>query len=178
MPNHCINEVIFRDADAATVAKILSLTCGPDEKVDFQILIPIPANVWRGNIGIRHEKTFRRTILDWARENWGTKWNAYDHHPIESAEGVLTLRFDTAWGPPYGWLCALHNTLKLRFEHNWLSEGGAPAVCGIFDFSKMDDDWGEPWLETVADEVMQRHLHLLLWGVEVFPDEPDDEEAA
>lgn len=34
---------------------------------------------------------------DWARENWGTKWNAYD---ITHEEGSDTIEFDTAWSMP------------------------------------------------------------------------------
>lgn len=178
MPNHCINEIIFRDVDREAQDKILALTCKADEKVTFEILVPIPPQVWLGNVGQRHEKAFKNTSLSWCRDNWGTKWDAYDHRPIERTEDTLTLRFETAWGPPYGWLCALMNVTKLPFEHNWMSEGGAPAVTAGFDFSKLESFGPEPWVETEADDVLARHLHKLLWGVEEFPDEPDDEAAA
>lgn len=178
MSNHCINELIFRNVTADDQLRILTTACGPDGKVNFETLVPIPANVWLGHVGQRHEKAFKLTALEWCRENWGTKWNAYDHHPIVQTDDTLTLRFETAWGPPYGWLCAVFNTIKLRFEHNWFTESGAPAVCGVFDFSKLADNWAEPWSEAEADTAMSRHLHKLLYGVEEFPDEPDDEAAA
>jgi hypothetical protein len=173
MPNHCINEIIFSNVVAAAQDEILKATCNADGDVDFEILVPIPPQVWRGSVGIRHEKAFGRdmTALEWCRHNWGTKWNAYDHHPIERTDDALTLRFETAWGPPYPWLCALMNTIKRPFEHNWLSEGGAPAIAARFNFANLSSFREEPWSEEEADKALARHLHKLLWGVEEFSDD-------
>lgn len=132
MPNNCINELIFRDAEKATQERIIAATCDAEGQVDFQILVPIPLNIWRGNVSSEHERAFKRTGLDWARENWGTKWNAYSHHPIERTDNTVALRFETAWGPPYPWLAAVFNHLGLPFQHNWLSEGGGDGVVGTF----------------------------------------------
>lgn len=170
MPNHCINELIFRNVDAGAQAQILAKTCGADHKVDFNILVPAPLNMWWGSAGAIHERTFRQTHLEWARQNWGTKWNAYDHEPIEQTDDTLTLRFQTAWGPPYPWLAAVFNSLNLSFDHNWLSEGGAPATHGRFDMAE-DSAFGIRWKEEEAADEMQRHLHKLLWGVEEFEDD-------
>lgn len=171
MPNHVINEIIFRNVDVAKQNEMLVMIRNGLGEVDFEILVPIPINVWRGSVGEKHEKAFRQNALDWARLNWGTKWNAYEQKPIERTDDTLILRFKTAWGPPYGWLCAIFNFFKLPFEHNWLSEGHDRGVCGKFNWSRMDDLGGEPWNEEPADEAMHRHLHKLLWGVEEFSDE-------
>ena len=45
MPNHCINEIIFRNVVAGAQAKILEATCNSDGEVDFGILVPIPLQV-------------------------------------------------------------------------------------------------------------------------------------
>lgn len=179
MPNHCINELIFRNVSKDDQARILAAACNAEGNVDFDVLVPTPPNVWIGSVGQKHEKAFKRIGLEWSRENWGTKWNAYSHQPTEQTDDTLTLRFETAWGPPYGWLCAMFNTLKMRFEHNWFSEGGAPAISGIFDYASLDDaKGGEPWEEKESDDAMQKHMHKLLYGVEEFPEEPDDEEVS
>lgn len=172
MPNHCINEIIFCSVDKAKQAEITAVLCDASGKVDFDVLVPAPLNMWWGSVGQKHEKAFRRTHLDWARENWGTKWNAYSHQPTEATDDSITFRFETAWGPPYPWLAAVFNRFKLSFEHNWLSEGGEPATHGIFDWSKFEGDgFADPWTEEqITDEKspLHRHLHKLLWGVEEF----------
>jgi hypothetical protein len=169
MPNHVINEIIFRQVDHDTQTNIVGGACNAG-RVDFGILVPSPLNLWMGSVGSEHEKKFKRTSLDWNRENWGTKWNAYGDDPhIERGRDTLTLRFQTAWSPPYPWLAALLNKFGLPFEHNWLDEGCERAVSGQF---RPDGRNGGPeWSETRASDEMQRHLHKLLWGVEEFADE-------
>lgn len=115
MPNHVVNEIIFRGVDVAQQEAILAMCCKADGKVDFDILVPTPKNVWLFSHGQKHQK-LGQNALDWSRENWGTKWNAYSHKPIERTDDTLTLRFETAWSPPYGWLMALFNTTKRKLR--------------------------------------------------------------
>lgn len=169
MPNHVVNELIFRNVDAAKQAEILANVCNAKGEVDFGILVPAPLNMWWGSVGTRHEKAFRRTHLEWARENWGTKWNAYSQKPIEQADDTLTLVFETAWAPPYPWLAAVFNRFVLSFDHNWFDEGAERGVSGVFNAQFHSDDMkGEPWREEPATDEMQRHLHKLHYGVEEF----------
>lgn len=46
------------------------------------------------------------------------------------------------------------------------------------EHSKMGEMFGEPWIEEDADDEMQKHLHLLRWGCETFPDEDEDAASA
>lgn len=171
MPNHVINEIIF-DRPAGEHAAIRAVVCNDEGNVDFNGLVPMPAHVWRGSVGRNHTEAFgsQNIGLDWARINWGTKWNAYGHKPISADDSTLTLRFQTAWAPPYPWLIALFNTCG-GFRHNWLDEGRSNSFTGTFS---QDDRHGEQWQETEADEALHRHLHKLLWGVEQFEDEDDE----
>lgn len=171
MPNHVLNELVFRDISEEAKDKIVSAIVDENEDVDFSILVPIPKNVWMGNVGQRHEKAFKRTGLDWMRENWGTKWNAYSTQPVEWSEGVLTIIFETAWSPPYPWLAAVFNTLAIPFDHNWLDEGCARGVCGKFTPNPTSDYRIDEWREEPCDDATQRRLHKLHWGVEEFPEE-------
>lgn len=174
MPNHVINELIFRGVDTAAQDAIIAKLCNAKGEVDFEILVPTPANVWLGSVGQKHEMAFGRDFvaLDWSRANWGTKWNAYRHKPMERTDGNLTLRFHTAWSPPYTWIVAVFNTIKRDFDHNWLDEGRDRGVQGKWVYGYLEA-WpnGDPWTETPADDEMQKHLHKLLWGVEVFEDD-------
>ncbi len=167
MPNDIINELIFSDVSPSDQDRILAAAC-VDGKVDFSILVPVPLNIWQGSVGKQHD-VFKANALDWARQNWGTKWNAYAHVQPERAADSLTLRFQTAWSPPYPWLAAMLNKLALPFYHNWLDEGAERGRHGAF---KPDGEFGDnEWSEIEADEPLHRHLHKLLWGVEEFEDE-------
>jgi hypothetical protein len=173
MPNHVLNELIFRNVDRATQDAILAKLCNAEGKVDFNVLVPTPVNRWLGGVSQLHEKAFGETALDWSRREWGTKWNAYSHKPIERTDDTLILRFDTAWSPPYPWLVAVFNTFKRAFDHNWLDEGAERGVCGKWNHAALEahNPFEKPWHETPADDEMQRHLHVLRWGVESFNEE-------
>ncbi len=174
MPNHVINELIFRGVDAAAQNAIIAKLCNVDGKVDFEILVPTPPNVWLGNVGKNHEDAFGRKncALDWSRVHWGTKWNAYSHKPTERTDDSLTLRFETAWRPPFPWLVAVFNTLKLDFDHNWLMEVASRGWEGKWIYAALEDHRkGEPWSQKPCGDDMQKHLHKLHWGVESFDDE-------
>lgn len=179
MPNNIINEIIFRNVNAEIQARILEKVVNKDGRIDFEILVPSPLNIWNGSVGERHEKTFPGTHLDWARENWGTKWNAYGqgddevYKPIVHTEDTLTFTFQTAWGPPYGWIIAIFNFFKMSFDHNWLDEGEMIGHQDKFLSEEMDKMIVEPWLESDADEIMQKHLHFLLYGCESFDEEEE-----
>lgn len=170
MPNHVINEIIFRDIPESQIDAILAKTVSGNGAVDFEVLLPLSLNFWPGNVSEKH-KRFPGTHLDEAREVWGTKWNAYGQKDgaVTREPRTLILRFQTAWSPPFGWLMAIFNTFKLRFEHNWLDEGAGRGWSGVFDYARLNE-WGAGggWIEEPADEQMQRRLHKLLWGVEEF----------
>lgn len=184
MPNHVINEIIFRNVDKTQQHQMLASIRNEAGEIDFGILVPKPLNVWDGGVSTKHKQKFRNVGLEWARQNWGTKWNAYGldeggkYQSVAQTDDTLTLTFQTAWSPPYPWIAALLNFFKLPIEHNWMDEGNSEAASsGRFDYEQYLKGFGG-WEEEVADEAMRRHLHKLMWGVEEFPDEPDDEEVA
>lgn len=170
MPNHVVNEIVFRGVDADAQSAIKSQCLNAEGFIDFGVLLPIPINVWMFSHSQIHEK-LGGNALDWCTENWGTKWNAYgqddEHYDRLTVDGdTLTLRFQTAWSPPYGWLLALFNTTKRDFDHNWMDEGAAHGVSAAWRYPKGDDFRFKPWSEKPCDEPMQRHLNKLQWGVE------------
>lgn len=59
------------------------------------------------------------TWYEWCNSVWGTKWNALNTDVAN--DDVIT--FDTAWGPPVGWLEKLIS-LGVPFEFSWEEEGG------------------------------------------------------
>lgn len=172
MPNHVLNELVFRDLTPETKAALLADIVNGDGRVDFGILVPMPPNIWQGDVSPEHEAKFKNTGMSWARENWGTKWNAYDCRPVVSQGGTLTIAFETAWSPPYPWLAAIFNKHKVSFDHNWLDEGRLNSVHGRFNAPAMERFDGTPWKETEADReeyLRMYHLH--------FGDMPEEGEA-
>ena len=129
--------------------------------------MPIPLNFWWGSVGQKEEKAFPGTALSWCTENWGTKWNAYglSEQSIFQTDDSLTLTFQTAWGRPIGWLCALFNKHNLSFEYRYMSEGNDVGFIG--SFTEDDESFmGSRWEEKQADEETTKHLYALLWGEE------------
>ena len=189
MPNDVMNEIIFRNVNQETRNRILEKVRNADGEIDFEILLPRPLNIWcgdvslnisRGGVSSMREKVFPETGLAWSTRNWGTKWNAYGlddggkYKSIEEGDDSLTLRFQTAWSPPMGWIVALFNFFKLPFEHNYLNEGSDRGVSAHFDYAALRGSHDrEAWSEKPADDELQKHLHKMLFGVESFPEEED-----
>jgi hypothetical protein len=171
MPNHVTSEVIFLDVAAEKRKAIRDKCVNGAGRIDFEILLPTPINSWRWSASSAHEKTFPYVALDWCTKNWGTKWNAYGKQRIISDADTLTLHFDTAWRPPYGWLLAIFNTFEVSFDHNWLDEGAERGVSGKWRFDETGKDFSDPWIEKPCDDEMQKHLHVLRWGVESFDED-------
>lgn len=171
MPNNVAVEVIFRNVDQVAQGRILAVACNAKGEIDFEVLLPIPLNCWRGGVSQRHEKTFPDNALNWCTKNWSTKWGAYQNPTVERDENSLTFRFTTAWRPPMGWIIALYNKLRLPLEYNWLSEGATRGHSG--SFSGLEDDFDE-WQESECDDEMQKHLHVLRWGCESFSDNEEE----
>jgi len=172
MPNHVVNEIVI-EGDATLFDRVLAKISTAQSPIDFEALLPLPLNAWAYSQSTKHEQAFPIMAMDWTRQNWGTKWNAYGiddgYQSIVRTDTHLTLTFQTAGGPPLGWILALHNALKLSFTYGYLSEGGTPARDGWFRAPV--NDFSDAWDEADASPVRQRYLHKLLWGVESFPDE-------
>ena len=67
---------------------------------DFNNIIPMPKNIFRGNLGREEEEKYgKNNWYDWSIENWGTKWNSVGTR-VELKDGSLYYTFDTAWDCP------------------------------------------------------------------------------
>jgi hypothetical protein len=180
MPNHVVNEIIFRNVGPDTQETILTKILDQKYFVDFNLLVPTPLNIWQGNVGEIEEKIFgKKTWYTWCIENWGTKWNAYgmdvDEKSVIRTENTLTVIFKTAWSPPLPWVVALFNATGLPLEHNWMSEGENEGFVYKFFFSGEGNLRLRNWLRETADKEMYRHLHILLWGHEPENDSGDEQ---
>ena len=67
---------------------------------DFNKLIPMPDNIYKGNIGQKERELYGAdNWYDWSIKNWGTKWNAWDVYYDYGDKGA-TIAFQTAWDAP------------------------------------------------------------------------------
>lgn len=119
MPNHVTHRLIF---DAAKAEEIFAAIRSDDRPFDFEKLVPSPPQMYHGNISSSDEQDFPCNWNSWSRENWGTKWNAYD--ASTSVDGdKATIEFDTAWSIPYPVIAAFCNRFQVPFEHRYFDEG-------------------------------------------------------
>lgn len=95
------------------------------EEFDFETIIPMPENIFRGSVGEKEREQYGvNNWYDWSIENWGTKWNAgytefYGKEEIVpwGDEYVLEFKFDTAWNLPipiYKKLAEMYPHLSFR----------------------------------------------------------------
>lgn len=119
MPNHVINELIFRDVNNDNARMVIDLATNGRGMVDFSVLIPEPA----GELADRQ----------WRLENWNTDRNAYmmmydqSFRPIEIAGDALSLRFQSAWEPPLPFVNRLWERCSMPFCFTYTNEADDAA---------------------------------------------------
>jgi len=120
--------------------------------------------LWKKNMGVdgvrfiseqeaaRREKLYGRTpdvgsfgnqpILnwyDWARKNWGTKWNACEVE-VEEYKDTLTYRFDTAWDCPRPLIKPIVSLAhELGLSIIWSADHEDGGYEDIFDSEMLED---------------------------------------
>lgn len=99
MPNH-VKTIIRLSGDKEQVKQLLEthITKVLPERFDFETILPMPENVFRGNLGQKEERLHgKNNWYHWSIENWGTKWNSYDF--IQLSAKIFS--FQTAWTFPF-----------------------------------------------------------------------------
>ena len=119
MPNHITNIIT---AEPAALAQIFTLLKSDKQKVDFNKLIPMPADVLATvskQLNMQEMAlTNGRNWYDWCAKEWNTKWNAYDIDVSPNA-----INFDTAWACPEPVMRKLHQMLPyIDWEWSYADE--------------------------------------------------------
>lgn len=141
MPNHVCNRLRILDVDDETRKKILDAIALRDGKgkpvdctIDFNRIIPMPSNIFQGNLGTRERELYgENNWYDWSRKNWGTKWNAYDFSEYSQDCGA-DLIFSTAWNTPEPIFVALGEMFPDVHFHVEFADEDLGFNCGEFDF--------------------------------------------
>lgn len=149
MPNHITNRIkITGDSDAAkrVLDKIKNDEFGVGT-IDFEKIIPMPKNIFKGNLGIRERELYGKdNWYDWSVANWGTKWNAYGFDPNTDYSKKKELRFLTAWSAPHPVIEKLAEMFpSVKFEHEWADED-IGMNCGrhvYYDGERIEEYYSE-----------------------------------
>ena len=99
MPNWTANNVLFvgKEKQLKTLKDMLK---SDENDFDFNNIVPMPKNIFRGNLGREEEEKYgKNNWYHWSINNWGTKWNAVGTR-VELNGGSLYYTFDTAWDCP------------------------------------------------------------------------------
>lgn len=167
MPNHITNRIKLSGEDA-DVHKLIE-EIKNDEfglgTIDFEKVISMPDNIYRGSIGEAEEKLYgKNNWYDWSLANWGTKWNAYGYYEGEDYScNKDSLRFLSAWSAPHPVIQKLSEMFPcVKIEHKWADED-IGVNCGrrtYYNGERIEEyypDYGKESIEFAA-KVMEIQL--------------------
>ena len=161
MPNHITNKIKFY-GEQSNINKVLELIKGEGECIDFNKIVPMPSNIYRGNLGFEERKKYgANNWYDWSVTHWGTKWNAYYSHLDEDTN---TMCFDTAWSSPMPILEALAKLCyehRVWFEGKWADEDRGHNV-GTFESDCDNDEYwfSYEYVENCSNEAYEIYVEL------------------
>ena len=121
MPNWTENNVLFvgKKKQLETLKTMLK---SKDNDFDFNNIVPMPKNIFRGNLGREEEEKYgKNNWYHWSIDNWGTKWNSVDT-TVEENGGTLSYNFMTAWDCPreiVNALMRMRKTILKDISINW-----------------------------------------------------------
>ena len=102
MPNWTQNEVTIKTKTKAKLDKIIKAINSDENVFDFDLIKPMPKNLFMGNLGQEEEKKYgKNNWYHWSIENWGTKWNSCDAAKTRLSDTEVYYLFLTAWDAPY-----------------------------------------------------------------------------
>lgn len=154
MPNHVTN-VIKLNGDRKQIRELLE-QIQSDElglgTIDFEKIIPMPENIYRGNLGQEETKLYgKNNWYDWRIANWGTKWSAYGYEKDCDYSNAEELRFLTAWAAPHPVIQRLSEMFpEIKIIHEWADED-IGMNCGRYAYYD-----GERYEEYYAENEKER----------------------
>ena len=128
MPNWVKNRIVV-SCDKATMEAIKEFVASEESEFDFEKIIPMPSNVYRGDLGIEEERKYPGDLnwFDWSWNHWRTKWNACNAWCSKK-----TLNFETAWSAPEPVIAELAKKFpNAKFTHKFADED-IGHNCGVY----------------------------------------------
>ena len=106
MPNHCENTLNIT-GPAEDIRAFAAFAHREKEPLEINNFIPMPEELRNTESPNRDIESAKRLMeahgvdnwYDWAVNNWGTKWGAYETQMMEVTDTRMEYIFLTAWGP-------------------------------------------------------------------------------
>lgn len=102
MANFVTNIITFK-GDESKIKELLERVKNDNVgigSIDFEKVIPMPDNIYRGDLGLEERNMYRHNNwYDWSCNNWGTKWNACGYGDPDKLRSDR-LWFNTPRSPP------------------------------------------------------------------------------
>jgi len=167
MPNHCTNNVKIKAENIAEISEFLK---NGDNPFSFEKVIPQTEEVKQSI----HDKSGPTPLwYSWNVDNWGTKWDSYDHidNEYDSEEKELDYGFITAWSPPEPVISALSVRFpEAKIKHFFIEEGN--CFAGEVEYengivvSRYEPEWDSEEGKNFRED----------YGFTVYSDEDKDED--
>ena len=138
-------------------------------KIDFNILIPQPANIYQGGLNSTTERLYGKENCwwEWRIKHWGTTKNAWNDEIRWLNDTVLELEFHTDWTKPEIWLNTLAEyamSLGITDIDGEFANEDFGSEMGYIDFNgEWIDDHGRNILH-YAECDQDVECYNLVWG--------------
>lgn len=143
MPNHCYNRVKIRTETFITLSQLKELLFKNDN-FTMNKLLSMPKQLEDTSSPVKKpnkeliDKYSYDNWYDWRLNNWGTKWDAYDHYPLIETNFHIEQSFHTAWSPPKQFKNYLDQYIKDNYsskngyiELSWLWHDEGETIAGF-----------------------------------------------
>lgn len=128
MPNVCVGYLTI-DCPDYVFEEIKNYVQGDDSIFDFDKIIPMPDDIYKGLLGPEEKKIYGESNwYDWSLKNWGTNWNA-----MESELDGGTYMLETAWSSCSPVIAALAKHFPEAILRYSYSESGC-EFCGVEEY--------------------------------------------
>lgn len=144
MPNWVTNSVKIETKTKKRFKEIMEFVKSEDRDFDFEKIIPMPSNIYNGNLGAEERAMYgENNWYDWSINNWGTKWNS-NYSSVDAENRTFT--FETAWSAPVKVINRLSREFPdVKIVHEYADED-IGCNCGTIVYkggeilSKIDGD--------------------------------------
>ena len=132
MPNWCNNNatITFKNSKAADEFTIACHSDRPKPVPGTLLDMTEPSNLFEHYLPM--PKDIGDKWYDWCTSNWGTKWPPNIGDVMRIGDNMVSIAFETAWGPPLEWFqtCGPLHDWEWQLEYIELGMGFAGMAEG------------------------------------------------